>query len=84
MEISNIIGAEFKKNVYDKDHEIGYFTTDLFLEKKLIVKLKALDTIVDPHLAQVLDYLKTIDNHLGLILNIGNPKLEMKRVINDG
>lgn len=68
-------------DVLYKDHEVGHFVPDLFVDNQLIVELKAVEAIHNKHLAQVLNYLNATDKHLGLILNFGNPKLEIKRVI---
>ncbi len=68
-------------DVFYKEHEVGHFVPDLFVDNRLIVELKAVESIHNKHLAQVLNYLNATDKHLGLILNFGNPKLEIKRVI---
>ncbi|MBN4081312.1 GxxExxY protein [Caldithrix abyssi] len=70
-------------NVYYKDHEVGHFVPDLFVNNRSIVELKAIESSANPHLAQVLNYLKATDLNLGLFLNFGNSKLKIKRVIND-
>ncbi len=53
--------------------EIGY-RIDLLVENKLVVEIKAVDTIADIHTAQVLTYLKLSGSRLGLLLNF-NVKL---------
>lgn len=68
-------------NVFYKTKEVGHFIPDLFVDNRLIVELKATESIANEHLAQVLNYLKASGNKLGLILNFGKPKLQIKRVI---
>jgi GxxExxY protein len=70
-------------NVFYKDHEVGHFIPDLLIDNQLIIELKAIESIVNEHLAQVLNYLKASGLKLGLILNFGKPKLQIKRVIHD-
>ena len=58
--------------------------TDLFVENEVIVEIKAVDAIIDLHLAQTLTYLKLLDKEIGLILNFNVKSLKqgIKRVIN--
>jgi GxxExxY protein len=42
---------------------------DLLVEKKLLVELKSVETILPVHHAQVLSYLKLADLRLGLLVN---------------
>jgi GxxExxY protein len=55
----------------------------LIVENKIIVELKAVESIHTDHLAQTLNYLKATGLELGLILNFGKPKLQIKRVISN-
>ena len=48
--------------------DIGY-RVDLLIEKKLIIEIKAVDTLNNIHTAQVLTYLKLLDVRLGLLIN---------------
>ena len=63
--------------------DVGY-RIDLLLENKLIVKVKAVDTLNDVHLAQVLTYLKLSGCKLGMLINfnVALIKTGMKRIIN--
>ena len=47
----------------------------------IIVELKALNQLTSDHAAQVLNYLKTTGYKVGLLLNFGRMKLEIKRLI---
>ena len=55
----------------------------MIVENKIIVELKAVESIHTDHLAQTLNYLKANGLELGLILNFGKPKLQIKRVISN-
>jgi GxxExxY protein len=63
--------------------ECGY-RVDLFVERKLIVEIKAVDAINDVHLAQVLTYLKLSGCKLGLLINFNVVHLRngIRRVVN--
>ena len=61
------------------------FRCDVFVEKKLIVEVKAVEALNEIHLAQVLTYLKLTEARLGLLLNFNVLKLKdgIKRVVNN-
>lgn len=63
--------------------EIGY-RVDLFIENKLIVEIKSVETLNEIHLAQVLTYLKLSNCKLGLLINFNTTlfKNGVKRIIN--
>jgi GxxExxY protein len=63
--------------------EAGY-RIDILVENKVIIELKAVDTLADIHTAQLLTYLKLKDLKLGLLINFNNVKLidGVKRVLN--
>jgi GxxExxY protein len=48
--------------------EIGY-RLDLLIEKKVVVEIKAVETLTDVHTAQVLTYLKLSGAMVGLLIN---------------
>jgi GxxExxY protein len=63
--------------------DVGY-RIDILVEDKFIVEIKAVETLNDVHLAQLLTYLKLSDCKLGLLINF-NVKLfkeGVRRVIN--
>jgi GxxExxY protein len=59
---------------------VGDFYADIFVEKKVIVELKAVKTIAPEHEAQVINYLNATGIEVGLLINFGNPKLEYRRL----
>ena len=63
--------------------DVGY-RIDLFVEKKVIIEIKAVETFNDIHLAQVLTYLKLSDCELGLLINFNVTLIKdgFKRVVN--
>jgi GxxExxY protein len=73
--------TEKKIEVWYEDHLCGEFRTDLIVDGKLVLELKAVDALCDAHVSQVLTYLKATALHLGILLNFGTPSLETKRVV---
>jgi len=69
--------------VYYDGVVVGDYFADLMAEGIVIVELKAAKRFEDIHLAQTLNYLKATGLKLGLILNFGKPRVEIKRVVNN-
>ena len=60
---------------------IGNYVADLIIENTIIVELKATDGLTPAHKAQVLNYLKASMRPVGLLLNFGTPRLQLKRIL---
>lgn len=62
--------------------DAGY-RIDLFVEGKIVVEIKSIDSLADIHLAQILTYLKLSKCRLGLLANFNVTHLKngIKRVI---
>lgn len=62
--------------------EVGY-RLDLFVEKTVVVEIKAIDALADVHTAQVLTYLKLTQCKVGLLINfnVADLKKGIKRLI---
>ena len=58
--------------------EVGVFQADLIIEKKLIVELKAVDTLNSAHATQLVNYLAATKIEDGLLLNFGSASLEFR------
>ncbi len=66
------------KVVYD-GQIVGEFQADLFVENVVIVELKAVRTILQVHEVQLVNYLKATGIDVGLLLNFGEQRVEVKR-----
>jgi GxxExxY protein len=66
-----------------KGHPVGESRLDLLVGGQLIVELKAVESLLPIHLAQVLSYLKATGHQLALLINFNVPVLKdgIKRVI---
>lgn len=76
------VEAQKPLDVKYKGHLIGEYYADLVVEEKIIIELKAAKQIENSHKAQLINYLNACNIRYGLILNFGNPKVEIKRVVN--
>ncbi|MFZ3065840.1 MAG: GxxExxY protein [Nitrospirota bacterium] len=65
-----------------KDKLLGEQRIDFIVEDEIILEIKSTKEIGNIHIAQILSYLKTLNKRLGLILNFGESKLGIKRVVN--
>jgi len=63
--------------------EIGSRRADFLVDGKVLVELKALTSLEDVHLAQILNYLEAYRLEVGLLLNFGSKRLEFRRLINE-
>lgn len=79
------VEKQYPLRVYDEDGTLlGDFYADLFVEGKLIVELKACNTIANEHVAQLLGYLRASRIEHGLLVNFGSVKLQVnKYILND-
>ncbi len=86
LELSNK-GLDFRRElevpIYYKEYkeEIGTRRADFFVEGKILVELKAVITLEDVHLAQILNYLKAYKIEVGLLINFGSKSMQFKRVV---
>jgi GxxExxY protein len=64
------------------DMVVGEYFPDLLVEDVLLVELKIVKALDDTHRMQCTNYLKATGLRLCLLLNFGNPRLEIKRVVN--
>ena len=64
-----------------KGEIVGEYFTDIVVEDKIILELKAVETLQKIHEAQLLNYLKATDYKIGLLINFTYPKAEIKRFV---
>ncbi len=66
-----------------KDHRLRKrYEADLITHGQLVVELKALDRLTNRETAQLLNYLKATQQHVGLLINFGHPhKLDWQRFV---
>ena len=62
--------------VYDNVHLEAGFRLDLVVERCVVVELKAVDTLLPVHTAQLLTYLKLSKYRLGFLINFNVPLIK--------
>jgi GxxExxY protein len=68
--------------IFYKNNIIGIHKIDLVVENKIVVELKSvIGEIPDVFRAQVISYLKASDLEIALLVNFGNPSLDVKRLV---
>ncbi|MGH7496503.1 MAG: GxxExxY protein [bacterium] len=75
------VQQQFAIEVLYKSLRVGHYITDLFVEGKVIVEIKAEKEYNAQHEAQLLNYLKGTGSRVGLLLNFGEKKCEFKRLV---
>jgi GxxExxY protein len=61
---------------------VGEYFADMLVDGKVIVEIKAGQSLAPEHEAQLLNYLKATDAEVGLLLNFG-PRPQVKRKVFD-
>jgi len=74
--------AEQEVRITYKSLVVGRDRLDLLIENSVIVELKALSGIADAHLAQATSYMRATGMRVSLVVNLGEPKLVWKRLVN--
>src|ERR1043165_2667939 len=74
------VESEVTLPVWFRGRTIGRFRADLVLKRSVIVELKTLPLIYPANVVQLLNYLKSTRQEIGLLLNFGR-KPQIKRVI---
>ena len=74
------VEAQKQIKVYFKKQLVGEYYSDLLVEDKVIVELKATELLMNVHVAQIMNYLKATPIEVGILLNFGEEP-EFKRLI---
>ena len=81
------VGLEFareiEQDIYYKDfpEPIGTRRADFVVAENVLVELKALTMLEPVHEAQILNYLKAYRLEIGLLINFGEKRINVKRFI---
>jgi GxxExxY protein len=76
------LASQYAINVYYEGQVVGEYFSDLLIEDRVIVELKAVRNLLPEHEAQLLNYLNATQYEVGLLLNFGI-KPQVKRKIFD-
>lgn len=67
-------------NVSYEDKLVGNYYADILVENKVILELKAAAALCEEHEAQLINYLKTTDKEVGLLLNFGKDPQFVRKI----
>jgi GxxExxY protein len=79
------LDAESQKpiTVYYDSEIVGEFVADIVVNDAIIIELKSVRRIIKTHKVQLVNYLVATGKPVGLILNFGEKKVEIKRKVKD-
>ena len=79
------LNAESQKpiTVYYEGEIVGQFVADIIVNDTIILELKSVRRIIKAHEVQLVNYLVATGKPVGLLLNFGESKVEIKRKIRD-
>ena len=69
--------------VYYENQIVGDFVADIVVEDSVILELKSVRRLAKVHEAQLVNYLVAIGKEVGLLLNFGEQKVEVKRKVKE-
>lgn len=71
--------------IYDNVKLDCGYRIDLFVEGKVIIEIKSVESLNPVHMAQILTYLKLSDNKLGYLINFNVQRVKngIRRVVNN-
>ncbi|MDO9254155.1 MAG: GxxExxY protein [Bacteroidales bacterium] len=70
------LSIEYKGKLLSKKYYADFVCYD-----KIIIELKAIDTLTQENISQVLNYLKATKMRLGILANFGEQKFHSRRII---
>ena len=76
------VHSEVPMSVSFRGFNVENFKADLVIDREIIVEVKAVNKIIGAYKAQVINYLVASGLTTGLIINFGNPKVEIARLSN--
>ena len=75
-----LVQTQVPIQVKDEDgYLLGDYVADMIVDG-LIIELKAVTTLLDVHVAQLMNYLKATGLEHGLLLNFGSEKFQCKKI----
>ena len=79
------LNAESQKpiTVYYEEEIVGEFVADIIVNDTIILELESVRQIINVHEVQLVNYLVATRKPVGLILNFGESKVDVKRKVKD-
>lgn len=82
VELSSLglkVEAQKPITVYYEDQVVGDYVADLLVDDVLIIELKSVRNLVTAHEVQLANYLQATRVEVGLLINFGEQKVDVKR-----
>ena len=76
-----LVSAQVPIRVLYDGVPVGKYFADLLVNERIILEIKAVESISPAHKAQLINYLKATGKEVGLVLNFG-PKAQIVRKVN--
>jgi GxxExxY protein len=73
------VRTQYPIQVYYQEHLVGDFVADLFVNDLMIVELKSISILLKIHEVQLVNYLKATGVDVGLLINFGEHRVDVKR-----
>lgn len=77
------LNSEYQKQIivnYEGE-VVGNFIADIFVEDSIILELKSVKNLAKAHEVQLVNYLVATEKNVGLLINFGEDKVEIKRKV---
>lgn len=81
-ELDLVVEQQRPIKIYFHNQLVGEYIADMVVNGVVLLELKAIERLADVHSAQLLNYLKSTEIEVGLLLNFG-PQAEFRRKIYD-
>jgi len=79
LKAGHVVEAQKQIKVYYDNDVVGEYYADLVVDNKVILELKAAETLVAEHEVQIINYLRATDMEVGLLQNFGKEPQVVRR-----
>ena len=73
--------AQYPIAVFYDNQIVGEFVSDIIVEDKIILELKSVRRVAKAHEVQLVNYLTATGKDVGLLINFGESRVEIKRKV---
>jgi len=78
-----VVEQQRSVSVQYKGTMVGEYFADLLVDGEILVEIKAAKAFDSVHIAQCMNYLKACSVTVCLLVNFGQPRVEIKRLVNN-
>lgn len=69
--------------IFYRNIQVGTRRVDFVINNVIMLEIKACSDLLDVHIAQAINYLEASQFEIGLLINFGSEKLQIKRLYNN-